>query len=77
MAPFPTDPNVTTVYLGKYTHEHAEAIASELAEAGVVWWYKQPGFLSQLWEFGAVRLFVDREHLEHAKEIARRVLAED
>lgn len=65
--------NVRTVHLGQFTHEHAEAIAAKLEEAGIVWWYKAPGFLSQIWEHG-VRLFVDRERLEESKEIAERVL---
>ena len=68
--------HVHTVHLGGYTHEHAEAIAEHLEEAGIVWWYKAPGFLSQIWE-SSVRLFVDRERLEEAKAIADRVLAAD
>lgn len=66
--------DVRTVHLGQFTHEHAEAIAGELERAGIVWWYKAPGFLSQVWEHG-VRLFVDRERLEEATAIAERVLA--
>jgi len=65
--------DVRTVYLGQYTHEHAETIAGELEAAGIVWWYKAPGYLSQIWEHG-VRLFVDRERLDEAKAIAERVL---
>jgi hypothetical protein len=65
---------VTTVHLGQFTHEHAEAIAADLEAAGIVWWYKVPGFLSRMWEHG-VRLFVDRERLEEARAIADRVLA--
>ena len=68
--------DVSTVHLGAYTHEHAEAIAAQLEEAGIVWWYKAPGFLSQIWE-SSVRLFVDRDRLEEAKAIADRVLAAD
>ena len=68
----PTDPNVITVHLGQFTRENANAIAEELERAGIVWWFKEPGFLSQVWEFG-VRLFVDRERLDEAKEIAARV----
>jgi hypothetical protein len=68
--------NVHTVHLGQYTHEHAEAIAARLEHAGIVWWYKAPGYLSQIWERG-VRLFVDRERLDEAREIAREVLARD
>jgi len=64
---------VSTVYLGQFTHEHAEAIAAELERADIVWWYKQPGYISAVWEFG-VRLFVDRERLDEAKEIVGRVV---
>ncbi len=63
-----------TVHLGQFTHEHADAIAGELEKAGIVWWYKQPGFLSQVWEHG-VRLFVDRERLDEARAIVARVTA--
>jgi hypothetical protein len=66
--------DVHTVHLGAYTHEHAEAIAAELESAGIVWWYKAPGFFSQIWE-RSVRLFVDRTRLEEARAIADRVLA--
>ena len=64
---------VSTVYLGQFTHEHAEAIAAELERADIVWWYKQPGYISAVWEYG-VRLFVDRERLDEAKEIVGRVV---
>jgi hypothetical protein len=70
-----THPRVTTVHLGQYTQEHANEIAGELERAGIVWWYKAPGFLSSLWEHG-VRLFVDRERLQEARAIAARVLGE-
>jgi hypothetical protein len=70
----PSDPNVTTVHLGQYTREHANAIAGELEAAGIVWWYKEPGWMSTLWEQG-VRLFVDKERLLEARQIAERVLA--
>ena len=66
--------DVHTVHLGAYTHEHAEVIAGELEQAGIVWWYKAPGFFSQIWE-RSVRLFVDRTRLEEARAIADRVLA--
>lgn len=70
----PTE-NVTTVHLGQYTRETANEIAGELEEAGIVWWYKEPGFLSQVWEFG-VRLFVDRARLTEARSIAERISGE-
>jgi hypothetical protein len=65
---------VTTVHLGQYTRETANAIAGELEKAGIVWWYKEPGWLSQVWEYG-VRLFVDRTRLPEAKAIAERIVA--
>lgn len=63
------------MHLGQFTREHANAIAGELERAGIVWWYKEPGFLSSIWEHG-VRLFVDRDRLEEAEAIAARVLRE-
>ena len=66
--------DVHTVHLGAFTHDHAEAIAGGLEKAGIVWWYKNPGFFSQIWE-RSVRLFVDKDRLEEAQAIADRVLA--
>ncbi len=63
---------IRTVHLGAFTHDHAEAIAGRLEAAGIVWWYKEPGWLSSVWELG-VRLFVDRERLQEAREIADRI----
>lgn len=65
---------VSTVHLGQFTREHANAIAGELEKAGITWWYKEPGYLSQVWEWG-VRLFVDRRRLAEARDIADRILA--
>jgi hypothetical protein len=73
--PMHDDPNVTTVHLGQFTRETANLIAGELERAGIVWWYKEPGFFSQIWEYG-VRLFVDRARLAEAREIAARIEAE-
>jgi hypothetical protein len=67
--------DVTTVHLGQFDRESANAIAGSLEEAGIVWWFKEPGYLSQIWEFG-VRLFVDRDKLDEAKAIVDRVRAE-
>ncbi len=64
--------NVTTVHLGQFTRETANAIAGELEKAGIVWWYKEPGFISQVWEYG-VRLFVDKKRLAEAKAIVERI----
>lgn len=66
---------ISTVHLGQYTRETANEIAGALEEAGIVWWYKEPGWLSVVWEFG-VRLFVDRSRLPEAKAIAARITAE-
>jgi hypothetical protein len=69
-----TEPKpVTTVYLGRYTWEHANQIAEQLEKADIVWWYKQPGFFSQIWEFGGIRLFVDRDRLEEARAVSNRI----
>jgi hypothetical protein len=64
----------TTVYLGQFTHEHANEIAEKLEDAGIGWWYKAPGTLTHIFfmEWGA-RLFVDEERLEEAREIARSI----
>ena len=67
--------DVTTTYLGQFDRVTANAIAGRLEEAGIVWWYKEPGFISVIWEFG-VRLFVDRERLDEATAIADAVRAE-
>jgi len=66
---------ISTVHLGQYTRETANEIAGALEEAGIVWWYKEPGWLSVVWEFG-VRLFVDRRRLPEARAIADRITAE-
>jgi hypothetical protein len=67
-------PEVHTVYLGQYTHEHANAIAEELEREGIAWWAKNPGTLSLVFfrEWGP-RLFVDRDRLDRAREIAARI----
>jgi hypothetical protein len=70
----PKRDRVTTVHLGQYTRETANEIAGELEAAGIIWWYKEPGWLSQVWEYG-VRLFVDRGRLKEAKAIAERIVA--
>ena len=67
---------ISTVHLGQFTPEHAEEIAGRLEGAGIVWWYKQPGYFSSIWEKG-VRLYVDKERLEESQEIARQVLTRE
>ncbi len=68
---------VRTVYLGRFTHEHANEIAGELERAGISWWAKNPGTLSYVFfnEWGP-RLFVDRARLEEARAIAARIAPE-
>jgi len=65
---------VTTVHLGQFDRETANDIAGELEAAGIVWWFKEPGWISQLWEYG-VRLFVDRARLDEAMAIVERIRA--
>jgi len=72
---YPTDPGVITVHLGQFTRDHANAIADRLEEAGIVWWYKEPGSISRIWEHG-VRLFVDRDRLAEARAIVATVLGD-
>lgn len=67
--------NVSTVYLGRYSRETANLVAEELEERNIVWWYKEPGIMASLWEFG-VRMFVDKQHYREAKDIADRISAE-
>ena len=63
-----------TVYLGQFTWENANRIAERLEGAGIVWWCKNPGTLSYvfLMEWGP-RLFVERERLDEAREIASEI----
>jgi hypothetical protein len=72
---YPTDPGVITIHLGQFTRDHANTIAGRLEEAGIVWWYKEPGSISRLWEHG-VRLFVDRDRLAEARGIVATVLGD-
>jgi len=72
----PHEPDISTVYLGQFPREEANRIAGELESAGISWWYKDPGFFSQIWEYG-VRLFVDRERLEDSRGIVERIEAGD
>lgn len=69
---------VSTVYLGQFTHEHANQIAEALEAAGIIWWVKNPGTISYVlfMEWGP-RLFVDRTRLDEAKEIVGRIVPEE
>jgi hypothetical protein len=66
---------VSTVHLGQFSRETANEIAGELEAAHIAWWYKEPGWLASVWEFG-VRLFVDQARLPEARAIADRIVAE-
>ncbi|MEA2486731.1 MAG: hypothetical protein QOF16_385, partial [Actinomycetota bacterium] len=39
---------------------------------GIEWWFKEPGYFSQLWEYG-VRLFVDSARLDDARSIVTEI----
>jgi hypothetical protein len=67
--------DVRTVHLGLFTAEHAGRLGAALDEAGIVWWSKEPGFLSRIWEHG-VHVFVDRARLDEARAAARGVLGD-
>jgi hypothetical protein len=66
-------PDVRTVHLGEFNAQHADLIAEQLEAHGIVWWSKEPGTLSRIWQLG-VELFVDRERLDEARELAAAVL---
>lgn len=67
--------DVRTVHLCACSPAHAEEIGAALEEAGIVWWIKpaSAGFLAFLQR--EAQVFVDRERLEDAAAIARRILA--
>jgi hypothetical protein len=64
---------ISTVYLGQFTEDHAEAIAKALEDAGIVWWQKGAGRLTKVLFAGdwGVRLFVDEKRLDEARAIAK------
>jgi len=61
------------VHLGEFSWQNAELIAEQLEAHGIVWWSKEPGTLSRVWQLG-VELFVDREKIDDARELAATVL---
>lgn len=69
------DKSLRTVYLGQFTHEHAEKIAGALEEAGIAWIYKEFGKLTKLFFAGdwGVRMFVDSTRIEEARAIVSRL----
>jgi hypothetical protein len=66
--------DVRTVYLGQFTHAHANEIAAQLEDRAIVYWYKSPSVLSRIWDPG-IHLFVDRTQLDAARSIVESVLA--
>jgi hypothetical protein len=68
-------PDVRTVHLGEFLTPHAELIVEQLDTHGIVWWSKEPGPLSQIWQLG-VELFVDRDRLDEARQLADAVIQE-
>ncbi len=69
----------TTVFLGQYTWEDANAIAEQLEDAGIVWWHKQAGPFVRFFFAGdwGVRLFVEKARLEEARRLAESVVDEE
>ncbi len=69
----------TTVFLGQYTWEDANAIAELLEHAGIVWWHKQAGPFVRFFFAGdwGVRLFVEKARLEEARQLADSVVDEE
>ena len=65
----------TSVYLGQFTWEHSNLIAEQLEKAGIAWSYKQAGAITRLLSAGdwGVRLFVEKERVEEARQIAASV----
>ncbi len=65
-----------TVFLGQYTWEDANAVAEQLEQAGIVWWYKQASRLTQFFFAGdwGVRLFVEEDRLDEARRLAESVV---
>ena len=65
----------TSVYLGQFTWEHSNLVAEQLEKAGIAWSYKQAGAITRLLFAGdwGVRLFVEKERLEEARQIAAAV----
>ena len=69
--------DVRTVHLCACTLEHAAEIGRALDDAGIEWWVKPPaaGFLSFLDR--ECKVFVDRERVAEAAEIADAIIQPD
>jgi len=68
-------PDVRTVHLGEFLPEHAARIGDELNARGIAWWTKDPGAISRIWQLG-IEMFVDRDRLEEAVQVAANVSAD-
>ncbi len=66
---------MTSVYLGQYTDEVANAIAGELEAAQIPWSYKQAAGITKIFFAGewGTRLFVEKERLAEARIIVERI----
>lgn len=73
------DAGSSSVYLGQFEDETAEEIAAALEEAGIGWYYKQPGGITRLMFAGewGVRLFVDAARIDEVRTIVERVTTAD
>ena len=73
------DGRVRTVHLGQFTDDHADTIVAGLDEAGIVHWSKRTGRLTRVISAGdwGVRLFVDEERLDEAREVVRRLVGDE
>jgi hypothetical protein len=67
-----------TVQLGQFTEENAEQIAGRLERAGIVWWHKSHGRFVQLFSAAdwGVRLFVEADRIDEARDLAREVVTD-
>jgi hypothetical protein len=65
-----------SAYLGQYTDEVANVIATELEQAGIAWSYKQASRFTRIFFMGewGTRLFVDAERIDAGRAIAERVV---
>jgi hypothetical protein len=66
--------DIRTVHLCSCAPHHAVEIGEALDAAGIVWWEKPPtaGLLAFLER--EVQIFVDRDHVDDARAVARQVL---
>ena len=67
-----------TVQLGQFTEENAERVIGALERAGIVWWHKRHGRFVQVLSAAdwGVRIFVEADRLEEARELARELVGD-